>query len=115
MYRFLRLACIGLIIALYFATSSAQEDNNASNSGTIMAIDIHQRTIEVNQKKFVLADNLQVFSPKGFIISQLILAPGQKIQYTTSNQALDNGAGMQNTAITSIHIVGGYKESSIKQ
>lgn len=116
MYRFLRLAYIGITIGLSAFTTASQAQEDITNAGTIIAVDVHERTIQVNQKQLVLADNLQVFSPKGFLISQLLLAPGQKIQYTTSNQVQDYGTGSSlNAAITSIHIVSGYKESGIKQ
>jgi len=103
---------IGFLYLIGIPLVQAEQDN----TGTIMAVDVHERTIQVNQKIFSLADKLQVFAPNGLLISQLLLAPGQKIQYSTSTQQQEASTSTSlNTAITTIHIVSGYKENAIKQ
>ncbi|MBN9287758.1 MAG: hypothetical protein BGO43_10395 [Gammaproteobacteria bacterium 39-13] len=112
-----RFICTSMIIGLLYLIGiplvQAEQD---TNGGTIMAVDVHERTIQINQKIFSLADSLQVFAPSGLRINQLMLAPGQKIQYSTSTQQQEASASTSlNTAITTIHIISGYKENVIKQ
>lgn len=98
-----------LLITLLFYTGAGCAQRDAKASGTITAVNILERTIQINEKVFALSDSLQVYSPSNSSLSQRDLAIDQKIEYS-SGPTTNMEAQLPQQMVTQIHIMKGYDE-----
>lgn len=106
---------------VYAALPSAQEQMNSlleaasSQVGTIMALDLEDRIIQIDKNKYELADNIVIFSTEYSLVSKISLSVGQKIEYWTSRTSTLQGSNNQLTypIVSKIRIISGYKNDAI--
>ncbi len=86
---------------------------NLTNSGTIKAVNIQEKTIQIGETLYGLVDGIKIYSKDNVLLNQLALAPGQFIQYSASPQPLEIYS-LPRQVITIIHIMKGHQPSGLQ-
>lgn len=102
---------LGIGLLLFSEGIFASEYNT---KGSIMAVDIMARTIQINETIYGLADNIIIYSPSNALLNQSVLAAGQTIECNIQNQS---ALGIENTdlpkkLVTKLRIMSGYNEKN---
>jgi hypothetical protein len=99
-------------------TISSTNENTVQNvnNNMISAVNIQDRTIQVGQFVYGLADAIEIYSSDNQLLSQLALMPGEIIEYTLAKQTLDMSKNIPTPpaqVITSIRILSKFDANAI--
>ncbi len=129
-YKFFLLVVV--TSALFgFMTTQAKDSHTASSTtsssitstvpstadgGTISAVDIQAKTIQIGQHVYGLVDGIVVQSLHNKFLDQRALQAGQQVQYTLGPQPLDmqKNSPLPSQVVTHIRILSGINEDSKK-
>ena len=87
--RMLYLIPFFLLISIAVKATSGEEAIALAGmrTGTIVGISLEDNAIQIDQKKFKLADGFKAFTEDNATISKTLLAPGMKIDYWANSTA----------------------------
>ncbi|MBS0289908.1 MAG: hypothetical protein JSS07_07750 [Proteobacteria bacterium] len=112
---FILIICFSLLGQLQASSSSALQATAAGLQGTISAVDVTYKTIQIGEKTYGLADGIQVYSMDNELLNQYALAAGQKIEYDLAKQPLNiqSTPPLPSQVVTNIRILSGTKKNKI--
>ncbi len=83
------LLAMSLCVCLMPLTGAAAT-TESGKQGTISTFSIEDRTMFINEKEFLLADNMQVVNKGNIAAGEMILKNGQSIEYWLDTKAEPN-------------------------
>ncbi len=100
--------------------SESANPNNALSygaNGQIIAVDIQDKTIQIGQTVYGIADGVQVVNKDNNLMSQLALLPGETIEFNLEKQPLDRSSHttLPSQVMTHIRIVSGLIEEKVNK
>lgn len=78
---------LALSFGVFAATGQEAIQLAGARNGTIMAISLEDSSIQIDQKKFKLAEGFKAFTEDNVLVSKVLLAPGMKIDYWVNSGA----------------------------
>ncbi|MBS0287747.1 MAG: hypothetical protein JSR17_10655 [Proteobacteria bacterium] len=106
------IGVVSLCLSLTVLAVNNDELKGLYETGTIKAVDIQNKTIEVGNQVYGLVDGIIVLSNENQLLNQLALMPGEQIVFSLAPQPLDKATNspLPDQVITKVRILSGYKD-----